>query len=145
MGVYFDYDFKNGKEVEKKEACYICGKDSVLYAEYYLEDGGVYKIYKDSRKIVQGREVPVGSKVHPVCDACLKQYRTEEELVERILDRRLQERKETYRKELEQIIAQIDAKRQEYALKEKELQVIQADIAELEQKASAIRNLLGEQ
>jgi len=145
MGVYFEYDFKNGKEVEKRESCYICGKDTVLYAEYYVEDGGVYKLYKDARKIIKGREVPVGSKVHAICDPCVKQYSTEEELVERILDRRLQEKKETYRKELEQISAQIEKKNQERAIKMKELELIEADIAELEKKAATVRSLLGEQ
>lgn len=56
MGIYFNFDFKNGKEVEQPERCYICGRPDVLYAEYYVLDGDVYKLYKNARKIVRGRK-----------------------------------------------------------------------------------------
>ncbi len=143
MGIYFDYDFKNGKEVEQQEKCYLCAKPDVLYAEYYILDGDVYRLYKNSRKIVKGKEVPVGSRVHAICDSCLAKYPAEEDLVSAILSKRQEEKKELIKKELDEIFKQIEEKKQEIVLKEKELEVLRAEMTELQKKASDLQASLG--
>lgn len=144
MGIYFDYDFKNGKEVEKREKCYLCEKENILYAEYYILEGDVYKLYKDSRKIVKGKEIPVGSRVHAICDECLRKWSTEEELVERILEKRLEERKAQYRRESEKYQRMIEQKKQEIALKQKELQILEQELRDLEKKLEALQSMIEE-
>lgn len=142
MGVYFEYDFKNGKEVEQPERCFLCGKPDVLYAEYYILDGDVYKLYKNARKIVRGKEIPVGSRVHAICDACYSKAPSEEELVEEILKKRLEERKLELRKHLDELFKKIEDKKQEIALKEKELEVLRSELSELQKEASDIESRL---
>lgn len=142
MGVYFDYDFKNGKEVERKEKCYLCENENILYAEYYILEGDVYKLYKNSRKIVHGHEVPVGSRVHTVCESCYQSVPTEEELVEKILAKRLEEKKSEIKKQLKEILSKIDSKKQEIELKEKELNVLRDELKELESQAAELEKSL---
>lgn len=143
MGVYFEYDFKNGKEVEKTENCYLCKKGSVLFAEYYILDGNTYKLYKESRKIVKGKEIPVGSRLHLVCEACFQESHNEESLVEKILTERLNERKEQYENELNELKALMEKKTQEISLKEKELEVLRQELSEIKDKSESILKLLG--
>lgn len=142
MGIYFDYDFKNGKEVEQPERCYLCGKPDVLYAEYYILDGDIYKLYKNSRKIVRGKEIPVGSRIHPICEACLQKAGTEEDLVEAILQKRMEEKKLELKKQLDEVMQKIEDKKQEIALKEKELAVLRSELEELQKTASELQSRL---
>jgi flagellar motility protein MotE (MotC chaperone) len=143
MGIYFNFDFKNGKEVEQPERCYLCGKPDVLYAEYYVLDGEVYKLYKNARKIVRGKEIPVGSRVHPVCEACLSLYPTEEDLVEEIIKRRMEERKKEIQVEIEKLEGKIESKKQEIALKEKELEVLKSELEDLFKQLENLKKVLG--
>ncbi len=142
MGIYFEYDFKNGKEIEKREKCYLCEKENILYAEYYILEGDVYKLYKDSRIIVKGKEIPVGSRTHAICDECLQKWPTEEELVEKILARRLEERKVQYKQEFEKYQKMIDQKKQEISLKQKELQILEQELKDLEKKAASLKSMM---
>lgn len=139
MGVYFEYDFKNGKEVEKAEKCYLCGADNVIYAEYYILEGDTYKLYKDARKIIKGKEVQVGSQVHTVGPECLEKYPEEEELISSILQKRLDEKKVEKRKEIEEIENQIKAKEDEIRAKEEELKKLQAELDELKKNVEEIK------
>lgn len=143
MGIYFDYDFKNGKEVERKEKCYLCENENILYAEYYILEGDVYKLYKDSRKIVRGHEVPVGSRVHAICDDCYASVPSEEELVEKILAKRLEEKKSEIKKQLKELLSKIESKKQEIELKEKELAVLRDEVKELEAQVAELEKSLG--
>ncbi len=138
MGIYFNFDFKNGKEVEQPERCYICGKPDVLYAEYYVLDGDTYKLYKNARKIVRGKEIPVGSRIHAICEACLQKYPYEEDLVEEILKKRHEEKKAEIFKEIQKLQSEAESLKQEISLKEKELEVLRS---ELNEKIEKIRKL----
>jgi len=142
MGIYFNFDFKNGKEVEQPERCYLCGKPDVLYAEYYVLEGDTYKLYKNARKIVRGKEIPVGSRVHPVCETCLSLYATEEDLVEAIIKRRMEEKKREIQAEIEKLKAKIEDKKQEISLKEKELELLKSELEELQQQLKTLEQLI---
>lgn len=142
MGVYFDYDFKNGKEVERSEKCFTCSKENILYAEYYILEGDVYKLYKDSKKIVRGKEIPVGSRIHTICDECIDKYSTEEEIVEKILKKRQEERVLQLKDELKTLQNQIEDKKQEIHIKEKELDVLNQELNELKEKSESLKEKL---
>lgn len=133
MGVYFDYNFRNGKEVEKAEKCYICDKEDVVYAEYYVLEGDVYKLYKDARKIIKGKEVHFGSQLHTVCPECEQKHLNEEELLSLILEKRVEAKKDERRNELVAIEKQIEEKQQAIA-------AIQKEIDELTLQANAIKS-----
>lgn len=144
MGIYFNFDFKNGKEVEQPERCYICGRPDVLYAEYYVLDGDVYRLYKNARKIVRGKEIPVGSRVHAICEACLEKYPLEEDLVEEILKKRHEEKKAQIYREIQNLSKEAENKKQEIALKEKELEVLKSELEEIQNKIDNLRKAIGE-
>ena len=139
MGVYFEYDFKNGKEVEKTEKCYICGKDNVVYAEYYILEGDVYKLYKDARKIIKGKELQVGSHFHPLCSTCENKYPSEEELISTILNKRLDEKKDVRKKELTVIEGQVKEKQDQVKAKENEVANLKKELDEIKAKADALK------
>jgi DNA repair exonuclease SbcCD ATPase subunit len=132
MGVYFDYNFRNGKEVEKAEKCYLCDKEDVVYAEYYVLEGDVYKLYKDARKIIKGKEINVGSMVHTVCPECDQKHPNEEEILSLILERRVESKKSERKEELEMIQKQVESKQEALA-------AIQKEIDELNAQANAIK------
>ncbi len=139
MGVYFEYDFKNGKEVEKAEKCFLCDADSVVYAEYYILEGDTYKLYKDARKIIKGKEVQVGSQVHAVGPECLEKYPEEETLISAILERRVEAKKSEKKKEIEELEAQMKAKEEEIKAKEEEIKKMKAELDEIKAKIDAIK------
>ncbi len=139
MGVYFEYDFKNGKEVEKAEKCFLCDADSVVYAEYYILEGDTYKLYKDARKIIKGKEVQVGSMVHSVGPECLEKYPEEEALISSILERRLEIKKNERKKEIDELDAQVKAKEEEIKAKEEEVKKLKAELEEIKSKIDAIK------
>jgi predicted RNase H-like nuclease (RuvC/YqgF family) len=139
MGVYFEYDFKNGKEVEKVESCYLCENDSVVYAEYYILEGDTYKLYKDARKIIKGKEVQVGSQIHAIGPECLEKYPEEEELISAILQKRVDLKREEKRKVLEEIEEKIRAKEEEIKAKEEEISALKIEIEEIKKEAERLR------
>lgn len=139
MGVYFEYDFKNGKEVEKAEKCFLCDTDSVVYAEYYILEGDTYKLYKDARKIIKGKEVQVGSLVHPVGPECLDKYPEEETLISAILERRVEAKKSERKKEIEELEAQLKDKEIEIKAKEEEVRKLKGELDEIKAKIDAIK------
>jgi chromosome segregation ATPase len=139
MGVYFEYDFKNGKEVEKVEQCYLCENDTVVYAEYYILEGDTYKLYKDARKIIKGKEIQVGSQVHAIGPECLEKYPEEEDLISAILQKRVDLKKEEKKKALQEVEERIKAKEEEIKAKEKEIAEIKKEIEEIKKEADKIR------
>ena len=139
MGVYFEYDFKNGKEVEKVEQCYLCGNDSVVYAEYYILEGDTYKLYKDARKIIKGKEIQVGSLVHAIGPECLEKYPEEEDLISAILEKRLELKKAEKKKALEEMKQKIKAKEEEIKAKEKEIAELKKELQEMQKEAEKLK------
>ncbi len=143
MGVYFEYDFKNGKEVEKAEKCYLCDKEDVVYAEYYILEGDVYKLYKDARKIIKGREVQVGSINHSLCPSCIEAYPLEEDLISAILKKRVVEKKEDKKKEVENLQKKIEEKQAELKAKQEEVAAVQKEIDEMKSQLEALKKEIG--
>ncbi|MCK4778283.1 MAG: hypothetical protein KAS39_07860 [Actinomycetia bacterium] len=94
MGIYFDYDFAEGKEVERWMDCYLCNQKKVLFVEYHIKNGPIYSLYNDARKLFSGKELKVGSAEHLICDDCLKQYKNEESIVSEILSHRTEDKKQ---------------------------------------------------
>lgn len=128
MGVYFDYNFRNGKEVEKAEKCFLCDKEDVVYAEYYVLEGDVYKLYKDARKIIKGKEIHVGSMFHTVCPECDQKHPSEEEVLSLILEKRVEAKKNERRHELEMLEQQIESKKEAIAGIQKEIDELVAQV-----------------
>lgn len=92
MGIYFEYDFKDGKEVEKWLPCYLCKQKKLLFVEYHIKTGLVYSLYDNARKLQSGHQVKVGSAEYLVCEDCYNTYGSEESLVSEIIARRREER-----------------------------------------------------
>lgn len=88
MGIYFDYDLENGKEVENWTTCFLCDEKKVLFVEYHVKKGPVYTLYDNARKLYSGREVKLASSKYHICDDCFSRYPSEEEVISAILKRR---------------------------------------------------------
>lgn len=112
MGIYFDYDLKAGKEVERYVPCYVCGEKKVLFVEYHIPSGtGGYVLYDNARKLFSGKEFQVGSTNHLVCEDCLKEYGSEENVVAEILKRRSETKKTEKQSEIEFLEGEIEETR----------------------------------
>lgn len=88
MGIYFDYDFDNGKEVENYLPCYLCRQKKVLVVEYHVKNGPIYMLYNDARKVFSGREIHLGSSRYLVCEDCYRERGSEEDVIAEILEQR---------------------------------------------------------
>lgn len=88
MGIYFNYDFENGKEVENWLQCYLCRQKKVLIVEYHIKNGPIYSLYQNARKLYSGHEIKIGSSRYLVCDDCYNIFSSEEEVISEILKKR---------------------------------------------------------
>lgn len=88
MGIYFDYDFDNGKEVENYLSCFLCKRKNVLVVEYHVKNGPIYTLYDNARKVFSGREIHVGSSRYLICEECYTSRPSEEDLVAKIIEAR---------------------------------------------------------
>lgn len=109
MGIYFDLDLENGKEVEKHHPCYLCDEKRVLFVEYQVPSGaGGYVLYDDARKLFSGKEIAAGTAVHLVCEDCLTHYGSEENVIAEILSRRTETKKSEKEGELKYLQEDIE-------------------------------------
>lgn len=90
MGIYFDYDFEDGKEVENWISCFLCGEKKVLLVEYHVRKGPIYTLYKDARKLYSGHEINIASSKYLVCDDCYRAYGGEDQVISAILKKKKQ-------------------------------------------------------
>lgn len=90
MGIYFNYDFENGKEVENWLQCYLCRQKKVLIVEYHIKNGPIYSLYENARKLYSGHEVKLGSSRYLVCNDCYDNHGSEESVISEILKIRKQ-------------------------------------------------------
>ncbi len=113
MGIYFDFDFEEGKEVERWTPCFLCNQKKVLFVEYHVKNGPVYTLYDNARKLWSGKELKVGSGNFFVCEDCLNEWGSEEEIVAEIMNRRKKEKDSLRETEIQQLEAQIEEARKE--------------------------------
>lgn len=86
MGIYFDYDYEDGKEVENWVPCFLCGEKKVLYVEYHIKKGPIYTLLNDSaRKLWSGHEINIISDRYLVCEDCYSARGSEEKVIEDII------------------------------------------------------------
>lgn len=86
MGIYFDYDYEDGKEVENRVPCFLCSERKVLFVEYHIKKGPIYTLLSDdARKLWSGREVRIVNDTYLVCEDCFHSYASEDELISAIL------------------------------------------------------------
>jgi len=89
VGIYFDYNYEDGKEVEIWLPCYLCSQKKVLMVEYQIKKGPIYVLLNDeARKLWSGREVKVASETYLICEDCYKSFASEDELITAILKKR---------------------------------------------------------
>lgn len=88
MGIYFDYDFEDGKEVENWISCFLCGEKKVLLVEYHVRKGPIYTLYKDARKLYSGHEISIASSRYLVCEDCYRSLGGEDEVISAILKKK---------------------------------------------------------
>lgn len=89
MGIYFNYDFEDGKEVENWVPCYLCSQKKVLFVEYHIKKGPIYTLLNDeARKLWSGKEVKIVNDTYLVCEDCYKSYSTEDEVISAILQKK---------------------------------------------------------
>jgi hypothetical protein len=113
MGIYFDFDFEEGKEVERWVPCFLCNQRKVLFVEYHIKSGPIYTLYDDARKLWSGKEITVGSGSYLVCEDCFSGYRSEEEVVAEILRRRKEEKTSEKISEIKHLEAEIEEAKKE--------------------------------
>lgn len=114
MGIYFDYDFEDGKEVEKWSDCYLCNQKKVLFVEYHVKTGLVYSLYDNARKLQSGYQVKVGSAEYLVCEDCYSTYGSEEGLVAEIIRRRKEEKVSETTTQVQTIEKEIEETKKEF-------------------------------
>ncbi|MCX7831763.1 MAG: hypothetical protein N2440_02555 [Actinobacteria bacterium] len=89
MGIYFNYDYEEGKEVENWVPCYLCGEKKVLYVEYHIKKGPIYTLLNDeARKLWSGREIKIVSDTYLICDDCYQQRPSEDLIISEILKKK---------------------------------------------------------
>ncbi len=114
MGIYFDYDFEDGKEVERWLPCFLCEQKKVLFVEYHIKTGLVYSLYDNARKLQSGHQVKVGSAEHLICDDCYNTYGSEEAVIAEILRRRKEEKTEEKTSQIATIEKEIEETKKEF-------------------------------
>ncbi len=113
MGIYFDYDFEDGKEVEYWLTCYLCHQKKVLFVEYQVKSGPIYTLYNNARRLESGKELKVGTLSHLVCLDCYNAFGSEEGVVAEILRRRKEEKHSEKIAHLKQIETEINETRKQ--------------------------------
>jgi uncharacterized protein YbaR (Trm112 family) len=121
MGIYFDYNYEDGKEVEIWLPCFTCGEKKVLMVEYQIKKGPIYVLLNDeARKLWSGREIKVASESYLVCEDCYKSFPSEDELIARILKK----------------------KKEQISLKQAEIDTLKVIEQEIEETKAKINELL---
>lgn len=89
MGIYFDYNYEDGKEVENWVRCYLCGEKKVLFVEYHVKKGPIYTLLNDeARKLWSGHEIKIISDRFLICDDCYNKYESEDEIISAIIKKK---------------------------------------------------------
>lgn len=89
MGIYFNYDYEDGKEVENWVPCYLCGKKKVLFVEYHIKKGPIYTLLNDeARKLWSGREIKIVNDAYLICEDCYKEKGSEDLMISEILKKK---------------------------------------------------------
>lgn len=88
MGIYFDYDFEDGKEVENWISCFLCGEKKVLVVEYHVKKGPIYTLYDNARKLYSGHEINIASSKYLVCEDCYRTYGGEDQVISAVLKKK---------------------------------------------------------
>jgi DNA-directed RNA polymerase subunit M/transcription elongation factor TFIIS len=126
MGIYFDYDYEDGKEVENWVPCFLCGEKKVLFVEYHIRKGPIYTLLNDNaRKLWSGHEIKIISDNFLVCEDCYREYPSEDEIISAIIRKR--------RETPDAQSAPID-----------KIKVIESEIEETKEKIEGLLNRLGE-
>lgn len=89
MGIYFNYDYEDGKEVENWVPCFLCGAKKVLFVEYHIKKGPIYTLLSDeARKLWSGKEIKIINDTYLVCEDCYKEYETEDAIISEIIKKK---------------------------------------------------------
>lgn len=125
MGIYFEYSYEDGKEVEIWLPCFLCNQKKVLMVEYQIKRGPIYVLLNDdARKLWSGREVKVASETYLICEDCYQSFSSEDELIAAILKKKKEQAASTD--------TQIDS-----------IKVIEQEIEETKEKINELLKKLG--